>query len=308
MKSWNEKEVNARHHPLGEFSQMDNMLEHIPEFMESDAFSLTCTTKEALDAGNTKAGTGATSEVTLEVDTALVVETPEVAEEMEVEHREGRAMPTEEENYVSIPEFLHHYYPQPTGAGANNKARAKELIGGSGDEHPTAEYGNEQETKRYSNEEEVALVAPYISAEHQEFLYNNFQASDRRVMPGPGGTTVLVVLEEEGGMTTELPTEEEDLHIHHLRNAEEAAHRRRTQALPTDEVETASAVETDSVDKSESRQNEHANLGRETTLEEASSNIKPGDTNATTSENEGKTAAKEKTADNAGPPDGAADL
>ena len=53
---------------------------------------------------------------------------------------------------------------------------------------------------------------------------------------------------------------------------------------------------------------EQANLGKEPTLEEASSNIKPGDTNATTSENEGKTAAKEKTADNAGPPDGAADL
>ena len=91
-------------------------------------------------------------------------------------------------------------------------------------------------------------------------------------------------------------------------NAEEAAYRRRTQVLPTDEVETASAVKTDSVDKSESGRNEHANLGKETTLEEASSNIKPGDTNATTSENEGKTAAKEKTADNAGPPDGAADL
>ena len=83
---------------------------------------------------------------------------------MEVEHREGGAMSTEEENYVSIPEFLHHYYPQPNGAGDDNKVRAKERIGGSGDEHPTAEYGNEQETKRSSKEEEVPLVAPYISA------------------------------------------------------------------------------------------------------------------------------------------------
>ena len=89
---------------------------------------------------------------------------------------------------------------------------------------------------------------------------------------------------------------------------EEAAHRRRAQALPTDEVETASAVKTDSVDKSESEQNEQANPGKEPTLDEAANNIKTGDTNATTSENEGRTAAKEKTADNAGSPDGGADL
>ena len=50
------------------------------------------------------------------------------------------------------------------------------------------------------------------------------------------------------------------------------------------------------------------NPGKEPTLEEASSNIKPGDTNATTSENEGRTAAKERTADHAGSPDGGADL
>ena len=36
--------------------------------------------------------------------------------------------------------------------------------------------------------------------------------------------------------------------------------------------------------------------------------IKTGDTNATSSENEGRTAAKERTADNAGSPDGGADL
>ena len=89
---------------------------------------------------------------------------------------------------------------------------------------------------------------------------------------------------------------------------EEAAHRRRAQALPTDEVDMASAVKTDSVDKSESEQNEQANPGKEPTLDEAANNIKTGDTNATTSENEGRTAAKERTADNAGSPDGGADL
>ena len=69
-----------------------------------------------------------------------------------------------------------------------------------------------------------------------------------------------------------------------------------------------SAVKTDSVDKSESEQNEQANPGKEPTLDEAADIIKTGDANATTSENEGRTAAKERTADNAGSPDGGADL
>ena len=127
-------------------------------------------------------------------------------------------------------------------------------------------------------------------------------------------------------MATELPAEEEDLHISYLRNAEEAANRRRAQSLPaddvdtasavtsrpdtlpTDEVDMASAVKTDSVDKSENEQTEQANPGKEPTLDEAADIIKSGDANATTSENEGRTAAKEKTANNAGSPDGVADL
>ena len=70
----------------------------------------------------------------------------------------------------------------------------------------------------------------------------------------------------------------------------------------------ASAVKTDSVDKGENEQNGQANPGKEPTLDEAADTIKTGDTNATTSENEGRTAAKERTADNAGSPDGGADL
>ena len=227
---------------------------------------------------------------------------------MEVEHREGQAMPTEEGNYLSIPEFLHNYYPPTNGTGVDNKIRAREPTGGSGGEQATAEGENTQETRPSSNEEDAPFVAPYISAGYQEFLHNNFPRSNRTVMPGPGGTTVLVVLEEEVGMAIELPAEEEDLHISHLRNDEEAAHRRRTQLLPADDVDMASAVKTDSVDKSENEQNEQANPGKEPTLDEAADILKTGDANAKTSKNEGRTAAKERTADHAGSPDGGADL
>ena len=67
-------------------------------------------------------------------------------------------------------------------------------------------------------------------------------------------------------------------------------------------------MKTDSADKSENEQNEQANPGKEPTLDEAADIIKTGDANATTSKNEGRTAAKERTADNAGSPDGGADL
>ena len=163
VKSWHEKDVNSGHQPLGEFSQMNDMLEQIPEVMEGDAFSLTCATKEGLD--------------------------------------------------------------------------------------------------------------------------------------------VLVVLEEEVEMARELPTGEED-----LRHDEEAAHRRKAQLLPADDVDMASAVKTDSVDKGENEQNGQANPGQEPTLDEAADIIKTGDATAKTSKNEGRTAAKERTADHAGSPDGGADL
>ena len=163
VKSWHEKDVNAGHQPLREISQMDNMLEQLPEFMEGDAFSLTCATKEGLD--------------------------------------------------------------------------------------------------------------------------------------------VLVVLEEEVEMARELPTGEED-----LRHDEEAAHRLKAQLSPADDVDMASAVKTDSVDKGENEQNGQANPGQEPTLDEAADIIKTGDATAKTSKNEGRTAAKERTADHAGSPDGGADL
>ena len=146
-------------------------------------------------------------------------------------------------------------------------------------------------------------MAPYISARYQEFLHNNFPPSNRTAIPGPGGTTVLVVLEEEVEMARELPTGEED-----LRHDEEAAHRRKAQLLPADDVDMASAVKTDSVDKGENEQNGQANPGQEPTLDEAADIIKTGDATAKTSKNEGRTAAKERTADHAGSPDGGADL
>ena len=174
MKSWHEKDVNAGHQPLGEFSQMNDMLEQIPEVMEGDAFSLTCATKEGLDTGNTEARTDSTPQATPEVDTAIVVETPEAVEEVEI------------------------------------------------------------------------------------------PPSKRTAIPGPGGTTVLLVLEEEVEMTRELPTGEED-----LQQDEEAVHRRKAQLLPADDVDMASAVKTDSVDKGENEQNGQVNPGQEPTLDEA---------------------------------------
>ena len=108
---------------------------------------------------------------------------------------------------------------------------------------------------------------------------------------------------EEVEMARELPTGEED-----LRHDEEAAHRRKAQLLPADDVDMASAVKTDSVDKGENEQNGQANPGQEPTLDEAADIIKTGDAIAKTSKNEGRTAAKERTADHAGSPDGGADL
>ena len=69
-----------------------------------------------------------------------------------------------------------------------------------------------------------------------------------------------------------------------------------------------SVVITDSVDKGENEQNGQANPGQEPTLDEAADIIKTGDTYATTNKREGRTAAKERTADRAGSPDGGAAL
>ena len=69
-----------------------------------------------------------------------------------------------------------------------------------------------------------------------------------------------------------------------------------------------SVVITDSVAKGENEQNGQANAEKDPTLDEAADIIKTGDTNATTSKREGRTAAKERTADKAGHPDGGAAL
>ena len=100
-----------------------------------------------------------------------------------------------------------------------------------------------------------------------------------------------------------MPTGDED-----PTHDEEAADRRKAPWLPTDEVNMTSAVTTDSAEKGENELNGRANPGIDPTLEEAADIIKTGNTTTTTSEKEGRTAAKERTADQAGSPDGGADL
>ena len=69
-----------------------------------------------------------------------------------------------------------------------------------------------------------------------------------------------------------------------------------------------SVVLTDSVGKGENEETGQADQGKDLTLDEAADIIKTGDTYATTNKREGRTAAKERTADRAGSPDGGAAL
>ena len=341
VKNWTQKDADAKHPLLGEISQMNELLEQLPEIMESDAFSLTNATREEDETGNKNERDDVPPHATTEVDTTKVVKTPEVAEEVEIENREGQEkedkeskdyektndmqeeenLPNEEENipYLSIPEFLHNNFPPPNGTGIDSSGNiyalrledevdmtevmAIESAGKGGSEQASAEDENQKENKRPDNEDNAPFVAPYISAGYQEFLHNNFPPSNGTAIPGPGGMTVLTVREEEVEMAREMPTGEED-----LPHDEEAAYRRKAQLLPTDEVNMTSVVITDSVDKGENEQNGQANPGKDPTLDEAADIIKTGDTTAITSKKEGRTAAKERTADQAGSPDGGAAL
>ena len=88
MKSWTKKDVDAKHQLLGEISQMNEVLEQLPEIMESDEFSLTNATEEEEETGNKEERDNATPHATIEVDTTKVVETPEVAEEVDMSYLE----------------------------------------------------------------------------------------------------------------------------------------------------------------------------------------------------------------------------
>ena len=121
---------------------MNELLEQLPEIMESDAFSLTNATREEDETGNKDERDDVPPHATTEVDTTKVVKTPEVAEEVEIENREGQEkedkeskdyektndmqeeenLPNEEENipYLSVPEFLHNNFPPPNGTGIDS--------------------------------------------------------------------------------------------------------------------------------------------------------------------------------------------
>ena len=180
---------------------------------------------------------------------------------------------------------------------------AIESAGKGGSEQASAEDENQKKNKQPDNEDNAPFVAPYISAGYQEFLHNNFPTGNGTAIPGPGGMPILTVLEEEVDMAREMPTGEED-----LPHDEEAAYRRKAQLLTTDEVTMTSVVITDSVDKGKNEETGQANQGKDLTLDEAADIIKTGDTYATTNKKEGRTAAKERTADHAGSPDGGAAL
>ena len=51
MKNWTQKNVDAKHILLGEISQMNEVLEQLPEIMEGDAFSLTNATRDEDETG-----------------------------------------------------------------------------------------------------------------------------------------------------------------------------------------------------------------------------------------------------------------
>ena len=82
----------------------------------------------------------------------------------------------------------------------------------------------------------------------------------------------------------------------------------RAAPLTTDEVNMASVVITESVDKGKNGQNGQAGLEKDLTLDEATDIIKTDEPTAATSEEKGRTEAREGTADQAGPPDGGAPL
>ena len=140
VKKWTQKDADAKHSLLGEISQMNELLEQLPEIMESDAFSLTNTTQEEDGAGNKdERDNDIHPYATTEVDTTKVAKTPEEANGMEVENQEGPEREDsesmncektnnmqEEENlpndegdipYISIPQFLYNNFPPPNGAG-----------------------------------------------------------------------------------------------------------------------------------------------------------------------------------------------
>ena len=85
MKNWTQKNVDGKHILLGEISQMNEVLEQLPEIMEGDAFSLTNATRDEDETGKKDERDDVPPHVTTEVDTTIVVKTPDVTGEVEIE-------------------------------------------------------------------------------------------------------------------------------------------------------------------------------------------------------------------------------
>ena len=85
VKDWTKKDVNEKHSLLGEISQMNEVLEQLPDVMESDAFPLPNATMEEDKPEERGENDEGKTPVTTEVDTTIVVKTPDVAGKVEIE-------------------------------------------------------------------------------------------------------------------------------------------------------------------------------------------------------------------------------
>ena len=85
VKDWTKKDVNEKHSLLGEISQMNEVLEQLPDVMESDAFPLPNATMEEDKPEERGEKDEKDTPVTTEVDTTIVVKTPDATGEVEIE-------------------------------------------------------------------------------------------------------------------------------------------------------------------------------------------------------------------------------
>ena len=85
VKDWTKKDANDKHSLLGEISQMHEVLEQLPDVMESDAFPLPNATMEEEKPEERGGNDEGKTPVTTEVGTTIVVKTPDAAGEGEIE-------------------------------------------------------------------------------------------------------------------------------------------------------------------------------------------------------------------------------
>ena len=85
MEDWTKKDVNDKHSVLAEISQMHEVLEQLPDVMESDAFPLPNATMEEDKPEERGENDEGKTPVTTEVDTTIVVKTPDATGEGEIE-------------------------------------------------------------------------------------------------------------------------------------------------------------------------------------------------------------------------------